>query len=58
MEKNVRLDLTENEKIAQSVVGLESDGTRMNMADNQSIEEMIEREKAAKTGDHKKETDK
>lgn len=51
MEKNVRLDLTENEKIAQSIVGLESDGTRMNMADNQSIEEMIEREKAAKFND-------
>lgn len=51
MEKNVRLDLTENEKIAQSIVGLESDGIRMNMADNQSIEEMIEREKAAKFND-------
>ena len=51
MEKNVRLDLTENEKIAQSIVGLESDGTRMNMADNQSIEEMIEREKADKFND-------
>ena len=51
MEKNVRLDLTENEKIAQSIVGLESDGIRMNMADNQSIEEMIEREKATKFND-------
>lgn len=51
MEKNVRLNLTENEKIAQSIVGLESEGTRMNMANTQSIEEMIEREKAAKFND-------
>lgn len=51
MEKNVRLNLTENEKIAQSIVGLESEGIRMNMADTQSIEEMIEREKAAKFND-------
>ena len=51
MEKNVRLNLTENEKIAQSIVGLESEGIRMNMANTQSIEEMIEREKAAKFND-------
>ena len=51
MEKNVRLNLTENEKIAQSIVGLESEGIKMNMADTQSIEEMIEREKAAKFND-------
>ena len=51
MGKNVRLELTENEKMAQAIVGLESDGIRMNMADNQSIEEMIEHEKAAKFND-------
>ena len=51
MGKNVRLELTENEKIAQSIVGLESEGIRMNMADNQSIEEMIDHEKAVKFND-------
>ena len=51
MGKNVRLNLTENEKIAQSIVGLESEGVRMNMADTQSIEDMIDREKAAKFND-------
>ena len=51
MGKNVRLELTESEKIAQSIVGLESEGIRMNMADNQSIEEMIDREKAVKFTD-------
>lgn len=51
MGKNVRLDLTENEKLAQSIVGLESDGTRMNMAEDRSIENMIERERASKFND-------
>lgn len=51
MGKNVRLDLTENEKLAQSIVGLESDGIRMNMAEDRSIENMIEREKASKFND-------
>lgn len=51
MGKNVRLELTESEKIAQSIVGLESEGIRMNMADNQSIEEMIDHEKAVKFND-------
>ena len=51
MGKNVRLDLTENEKLAQSIVGLESDGIRMNMAEDKSIENMIEREKASKFND-------
>ena len=51
MGKNVRLELTESEKIAQTIVGLESEGIRMNMADNQSIEEMIDREKAVKFND-------
>lgn len=51
MEKNVRLDLTENEKLAQSIVGLESDGIRMNMAEDRSIENMIERERASKFND-------
>lgn len=51
MGKNVRLDLTENEKLAQSIVGLESDGIRMNMAEDKSIKNMIEREKASKFND-------
>lgn len=51
MGKNVRLDLTENEKLAQSIVGLESNGIRMNMAEDKSIENMIEREKASKFND-------
>lgn len=51
MGKNVRLDLTENEKLAQSIVGLESDGIRMNMAEDRSIENMIERERASKFND-------
>lgn len=51
MGKNVRLDLTKNEKLAQSIVGLESDGIRMNMAEDKSIENMIEREKASKFND-------
>lgn len=51
MGKNVRLDLTENEKLAQSIVGLESNGIRMNMAKDKSIENMIEREKASKFND-------
>lgn len=51
MGKNVRLDLTENEKLAQSIVGLESDGTRMNMAEDRSIKNMIERERASKFND-------
>lgn len=48
MEKNVRLDLTEKEKVAQSIVGLETNGIRMNMAEDQSIEKMIEQERASK----------
>ena len=51
MGKNIRLDLTENEKLAQSIVGLESDGIRMNMAEDKSIENMIERERASKFND-------
>ena len=51
MGKNVRLNLTENEKLAQSIVGLESDGIRMNMAEDKSIKNMIEREKASKFND-------
>lgn len=42
---SVRLNLTNDEKLAQQLVGLEKEGIRMNMQDNESIEETIEREK-------------
>ena len=51
MGKNVRLNLTEKEKLAQSIVGLESEGLRVNMSEEPTIEEMIDREKAAKFND-------
>lgn len=51
MGKNVRLNLTENEKLAQSIVGLESDGLRVNMAEADSIEEMIDKQNASKFND-------
>ena len=45
MSKNVRLKLTENEKLAQSIVG--ANGTPFNMKE-QSIDKIIEKEKAGK----------
>ena len=42
---SVRFNLTNDEKLAQQLVGLEKEGIRMNMQDNESIEETIEREK-------------
>lgn len=44
--KDVRLSLTENEKIAQNVVGLESDSLNFHMSDK--IENIIENEKKNK----------
>lgn len=45
--KDVRLNLTENEKLAQNVVGLDSDAISFNM-NERSIDKMLERERAAK----------
>lgn len=47
--KDVRLGLTENEKIAQSIVGLESDSLNFHMSDR--IENIIETEKRNKFND-------
>lgn len=44
--KDVRLSLTENEKIAQNIVGLESDSLNFHMSDK--IENIIENEKKNK----------
>lgn len=44
--KDVRLSLTENEKIAQNIVGLESDSINFHMSDK--IENIIENEKKNK----------
>lgn len=48
MGKNVRLNLTDNEKVAQSIVGLESDGTRFNMQNAEDIETLINKQNAEK----------
>lgn len=47
--KDVRLGLTENEKIAQNIVGLESDSLNFHMSDR--IENIIETEKRNKFND-------
>lgn len=47
--KDVRLSLTENEKIAQQIVGMESDSLNFNMSDR--VENIIENEKRSKFND-------
>lgn len=47
--KDVRLGLTENEKIAQQIVGMESDSLNFHMSDR--IENIIENEKRSKFND-------
>lgn len=47
---DVRTKLTENERIAQNIVGLETNGTNFNMAEG-SINELLEREKQNKFND-------
>lgn len=47
MAKNVRLDLTENEKLAQQVIGLNNEYLNFNMAEG-TIDEIIQREKVSK----------
>lgn len=51
MKKNVNLNLTENEKIARTISGLESDAMHFRMNDDQSLEKMIEHQKAEKFND-------
>lgn len=51
MGKNVRLNLTEKEKLAQSIVGLESEGLRFNMANTEDIETMINKKNTEKFND-------
>lgn len=51
MARNVNLNLSENERIAREIVGLEADATHFRMGDNQSLEEMINNQKAEKFND-------
>ena len=44
MGKKVNLNLTENEKIARNVVGLESDALHFRMGDEPTVEEMLNKE--------------
>lgn len=45
MGKKVNLNLTENEKIARNIVGLEADALHFRMGDEQSLEQMVARQK-------------
>ena len=49
--KDVRLGLTENEKIAQQIVGMESDSLNFHMSNSDRIENIIENEKRSKFND-------
>lgn len=46
MGKKVNLNLTENEKIARNIVGLESNACHFRMGNDESLEEMANRQKA------------
>lgn len=48
MGKKVNLNLTDNEKLAREIVGLESDALHFRMGNDQSLEEMANRQKAEK----------
>lgn len=48
MSKNVRFNLTDNEKLARQVVGLESDATHFSMGSAENIEDAIAKQKASK----------
>lgn len=48
MGKKVNLNLTDNEKLARSVVGLEADALHFRMGNDQSLEEMANRQRAEK----------
>lgn len=45
MGKKVNLNLTENEKIARNIVGLESDALHFRMGDEQTLEQMVAKQK-------------
>lgn len=47
MAKNVRLNLTQDEKMAQNIIGLDTEHTRFNMSEG-NIEDIINREKISK----------
>jgi co-chaperonin GroES (HSP10) len=47
MGKNVRLNLTENEKLARNIVGVESDATHMSLSNVDDLDTMIAKQKAA-----------
>ncbi|MDE5977510.1 MAG: hypothetical protein K2G70_03465 [Turicibacter sp.] len=46
MGKKVNLNLTENEKIARNIVGLETDALHFKMGDERSFEQMVAQQKA------------
>ncbi len=48
MGKKVNLNLTDNEKLAREIVGLESDALHFRMGNDQSLEEMANRQRAEK----------
>lgn len=62
MSKNVRLNLTDNEKIARGITGLESKATHFAMNTENSLEDMVAKQKAAKfnqeVGDYMERIDK
>lgn len=62
MSKEVRLNLTDNEKIARELTGLESKATHFAMNTNNSLDDMVAKQKAAKfnqeVGDYMERIDK
>lgn len=48
MGKKVNLNLTDNEKLARNITGLESDAIHFRMNNEESIEDMIDKQKAEK----------
>lgn len=48
MGKKVNLNLTENEKLARNIAGLESDAIHFRMGDEPTVEEIINKQKAEK----------
>jgi co-chaperonin GroES (HSP10)/chaperonin cofactor prefoldin len=47
-KKNVRLDLTDNEKFARNLSGLESNAEHFSMGSEDSLEDAVAKQKAAK----------
>ena len=52
MGKQVNLNLTDNEKLARNIVGLETDALHFRMGDEQSLNQMISRQKAETFNTH------